>query len=297
VELVALIVPAVLVSSALVWWLLITTEGVYLGRRMVIWLYDLYARRYDRIKQYNPAWESATLGRPILRALLDVPAPMILDVATGTARLPLALFGQPAFNGYVIGLDYSRRMLAVAAEKLASIGHRAELIYQHAQKLPFDDATFDAVTCLEALEFMPNPDAVIGELVRVARPGALILITNRKGIEARLMPGKTQPRDALYAKLYDKFGLEEVAITAWQADYEQVWAFKPGDLIPAPDHGLEVLLRCPGCGQRTLARTDDSPPRLICAECAARIPIGADGVVEYAQAALVSADHAVIPQV
>ena len=280
-----MILPAVLVGSALVWWLLITTEGVYLGRRAVIWLYDLYARRYDRIKQYNPAWEAATLGRPILRALLDVPAPMILDVATGTARLPLALFGQPTFNGYVIGLDYSRRMLTVAAEKLAPIGHRVELIYQHAQKLPFDDATFDAVTCLEALEFMPDPGAVIAELVRVARPGALILITNRKGIEARLMPGKTQSRDVLSAKLYERFGLAEVAITAWQVDYEQVWAFMPGDLIPAPDHGLQALLHCPGCGKRTLSRSDDAPAHLICAECAAQVPIGADGVVEYAHAA------------
>lgn len=290
-ELLVLLIPAVLVGSALIWWLLITTEGVYLGRRTVVWLYDLYARRYDRIKQYNPAWEAATLGRPILRALLDVPAPMILDVATGTARLPLALFGQPTFNGYVIGLDYSRRMLAVAAEKLAPVGHRAELIYQHAQKLPFDDATFDAVTCLEALEFMPNPDAVIAEIVRVARPGALILITNRKGIEARLMPGKTQSRDVLSAKLYERFGLEEVAITAWQVDYEQVWAFKPGDLIPAPDHGLEALLHCPTCGKRTLSRSGDVPSRLVCAECAARIPIGADGVVDYARATPVSDDQ------
>ncbi len=291
-----MILPAVLVGSALVWWLLITTEGVYLGRRAVIWLYDIYARRYDRIKQYNPAWEAATLGRPILRALLDVPAPMILDVATGTGRLPLALFGQPTFNGYVIGLDYSRRMLTVAAEKLVPIGHRAELIYQHAQKLPFDDATFDAVTCLEALEFMPSPDAVIAELLRVARPGALILITNRKGIEARLMPGKTQPRDALSAKLHERFGLDEVAITAWQVDYEQVWAFMPGDLIPAPDHGLQVLLHCPGCGQRTLSRSDDAPPRLVCTECAAQIPIGADGVVEYAHAAPADGDQGQPPR-
>src|SRR5258707_13553606 len=121
---IALAVIALIFGGICLWWLLITTEGVYLGRGVVVWLYDVYARRYDRIKQYNPAWESATLGRPLLRALLDIPAPLVLDVATGTARLPLAIFGQPAFNGYVIGLDYSRRMLHVAAEKVAPIGFR-----------------------------------------------------------------------------------------------------------------------------------------------------------------------------
>src|SRR5258708_38771082 len=212
---IALAVIALIFCGICLWWLLITTEGVYLGRRVVVWLYDVYARRYDRIKRYDLAWESATLGRPMLRALLDIPAPLVLDVATGTARRPLALFRQPAFNGYVIGLDYSRRMLAVAAHTVAPIGFRMTLIYQPAQKLPFDDNTFDAVTCLEALEFMPDPDAVIAELIRVARPGALILLTNRKGIEAKLMPGKTVPRTEIAERLRRRFGLEDVNVMVW----------------------------------------------------------------------------------
>src|SRR5258708_39670775 len=153
---IAVIVIIVLAVGGLLWWLLITTEGVYLGRRVVVWLYDVYARRYDRIKQYNPAWESATLGRPLLRALLDIPAPLVLDVATGTARLPLAMFGQPAFNGYVIGLDYNRRMLSIAAGKVAPLGFRGPPAYQHAQNLPFDVNTFDVVTRMEEVEFMPE---------------------------------------------------------------------------------------------------------------------------------------------
>ncbi len=281
---IALAVIALIFGSICLWWLLITTEGVYLGRRVVVWLYDVYARRYDRIKRYDLAWESATLGRPMLRALLDIPAPLVLDVATGTARLPLALFGQPAFNGYVIGLDYSRRMLAVAAHKVAPIGFRMTLIYQPAQKLPFDDNTFDAVTCLEALEFMPDPDAVIAELIRVARPGALILLTNRKGIEAKLMPGKTVPRTEIAERLRRRFGLEDVNVMVWQMDYDQVWALKPGDPTPAPEHNLEAVLRCPGCGRHELIRVADKQPALLCTYCETRISIGIDNVIEYADA-------------
>lgn len=277
-----LIIVVTVILVGLAWWLLITTEGVYLGRRAVIGLYDLYARRYDHIKQYNSAMEAATLGRPLLRALLDIPAPMVLDVATGTGRLPLALFGQPAFNGYVIGLDYSRQMLAMAAPKVAPLGHRVELIHQDAQRLPFEDDTFDAVTCLEALEFMPDPDRVLGELIRVTRPGGLILITNRKGPDARLMPGKTQSSEGLVAKLHSRFGLDEVVRLVWQVDYDQVWAYKPGDSAPTPDHGLAALLCCPKCGRRSLSRSADR--RMVCNTCATQIPIGTDGVVEYARA-------------
>jgi ubiquinone/menaquinone biosynthesis C-methylase UbiE len=276
-----LIVLIIAILLGLAWWLLVTTEGVYLGRRVVIWLYDVYASRYDNIKKYDPPWESATLARPILHALLEIPAPMVLDVATGTARLPLTLFGQPVFNGYVIGLDYSRRMLTVAAEKVDHIGHRVELIYQPAQHLPFPDSTFDAVTCLEALEFMPDPDAVLAELVRVARPGALILITNRKGVDARLMPGKTWTANEILHRLTDRYGLEEVRVIPWQIDYDQVWAYKPGDQTPAPDHGLEAVLQCPSCKQRALIRTENS---LLCTDCEKRVPIGADGVIEYVNA-------------
>ena len=281
---IALIVCILIFGGAFVWWLLITTEGVYLGRRVVIWLYDVYARRYDRIKKYDPAWEAATLGRPVFRALLDIPAPLILDVATGTGRLPLAIFGQPAFNGYIIGLDFSRQMLTVAAQKVEPIGHRVNLIYQTAQKLPFDDNTFDAVTCLEALEFMPDSDAVIAEIVRVARPGALILLTNRKGVEARLMPGKTRPRTKMAEHLGKRVGLEDIKLMVWQMDYDQIWALKPGNPTPAPDHSLEVLLRCPRCGEHDFIRTTGGQAALVCSNCETRIPIGADGVIEYANA-------------
>ncbi len=285
-SLVVLAVSLILLIGLLAWWLFIITEGVYLGRRIVTWLYDVYARRYDRIKQYIPSWESATLSRPLLTALRRVPAPLVLDVATGTARLPLALFGQPAFNGHVIGLDYSRRMLAEAARKVAPIGFRINLIHQDAMKLPFDNSTFDAVTCLEALEFMPDAHVVISELVRVTRPGGLLLLTNRKGSEARMMPGKTQPTVAFAAYLRDQYKLEGVTVDIWQMDYDLVWAVKAGKSPVAPDHSLEAILRCPRCGKRALIRTSGEGSALCCTECEARIAFGSDGVIEYAASSL-----------
>lgn len=278
--LIALVVLALL--GLFLWWLLVTTEGVYLGRRVVVWLYDVYARRYDRIKGYDTTIEAATIGRPVLHALIDVPAPLVLDVATGTARTHLALLGQPAFNGHVIGLDYSRKMLTMAAQKIAPFSHRAALIYQPAEALPFDDETFDAVLCLEALEFMDDDDVVVAELVRVLRPGGLLLITNRKGVQARLMPGKTQSGKTAVERLTRRFGMEPVILHPWQVEYDLIWAFKANEAPPAPEHALEAILRCPGCGKRCLQRTDNA--HLTCIQCATQVPVGADGVIEYANA-------------
>lgn len=285
----ALIVLCVIGAA---WYLLITTEGVYLGRRVVIWLYDLYARRYDAIKKFDPEWDQTALVEPLLAALDDqgvAPArrPLVLDVATGTARLPLALLASPAFDGYVIGLDYSRRMLEVAAEKLGAApdAARARLLYQDARRLPFDDNTFDAVTCLEALEFMPDQNTVIAELVRVARPGGVILLTNRKG--RHLMPFKTQRSARLAERLVERFGLDAVRVEAWQVDYEQVWACKPG--APPPHGGAEggpdlwTLLRCPCCREKALIPLEAG--QVVCTACEARTRRARKGtyaVIEYA---------------
>jgi len=65
----------------------------------------------------------------------------------------------------VIGLDLSRRMLREGIGATAQFADRLTLIWQDAEDLPFRDDTFDAVACLEALEFMPH-------LCRYCRNGA-----------------------------------------------------------------------------------------------------------------------------
>jgi hypothetical protein len=103
---------------ALGYYLLVTTEGVFLGKRVVIWLYDLTAHKYDDIKGFDPLDERFSVARPIVNGLAN-PHGKVLDVATGTGRVPVALASDPAFHGLVVGLDPSRKMLDQAARKLA----------------------------------------------------------------------------------------------------------------------------------------------------------------------------------
>lgn len=214
-----------------IWWLLIETEGVYLGKRAVIWLYDLYARRYDRIKQFDDYSDQLLLAEPLLDRLAPRADPLILDVATGAGRLPMLMAGNGRFEGHVIGLDYSRKMLDVAAAKIMRdrFGAFISLARGDAMDLPFPDGAFDAATCLESLEFFPDPAAALAEMARVLRPGGLLLTTNR--INTRWMPGRTASRQQI-AQILDDCGMLSIEFEVWQEDYDKVWARKAGVSAP-----------------------------------------------------------------
>ncbi len=270
--------------TALLHWQLNLAEGVYLGRRVVIWLYDRFAPRYDAVKQFSARDEAWFLGEPLARTLQSVTTSLVLDVATGTARLPLALFRQPDFTGRVVALDLSRRMLHQAALNTAAYRDRLTLLWQDATWLPFSDAVFDAVTCLEALEFLPDAHATLSEMARVLRPGGSILITNRIGSGVRWMPGRTMSRQAL-TELLESLSLRNVRFAVWQVDYDIAWARKRFT-EPVPDSGwaaaipsgtLSAFLRCPRCAGSPLARHDCV---FYCDACDSRYPISNDGVVE-----------------
>jgi len=212
----------------LLYWLLIVTEGVYLGRRLVVWMYDITAHRYDRIKQFDADAERFLVIRPLLFRMSQS-APIILDVATGTGRLPVFLFEEATFNGRVIGLDASSRMLAYARSKLSDYRHRASLVQQTAADLPFADSGFNAVTCLEALEFFPDDTVALQEMIRVLRPGGTLLVTRRRGWEAKTFVGRFRDRETFEAHL-TSLGLAEVESLLWQIEYDLVFACKPEEI-------------------------------------------------------------------
>jgi ubiquinone/menaquinone biosynthesis C-methylase UbiE len=263
-----------LLAAAFGYWLFVITEGMYLGQRVVTWLYDASAARYDAIKQYDPDMEATFLGRPLSTVLKSVPAPLVLDVGTGTGRLPGALLQQPTFRGQIVGIDASGRMLRGAADRLAGHEHRTTLIWRDARRLPFPDGVFDAVTCLEMLEFTPDPRAQLTEAVRALRPGGVLVTTRRRGWQARLMPGKFYSADAFRA-LLTSLGIEHVEIQAWQMDYDLVWGVKARREPSVVRHRLDVLI-CPKCAS---AQWTEGEKGLQCGVCRTRYCV-AHGIID-----------------
>jgi ubiquinone/menaquinone biosynthesis C-methylase UbiE len=275
-----LILPFLVLLGLFLYWQLIIAEGAYLGRRVVALLYDLVARRYNNIKQYMPETDEQYLSRPLVLSLVGTPHPLVLDVATGTSRLPLTLCQQPLFDGQIMAVDNARRMLHEATNYVAAYRDRVTWVWQHAVPLPFAADTFDAVTCLEALEFMPSTPQALQECVRVLKPGGLLVVTNRVGSGRRFMPGKTFSQEKFEA-LLQTLGQSEVTTQVWQIDYDLVWSIKPGADRPLgilngyPLNPID-LLRCPQCA----GNLDQAENSLICRSCGRHYPIGADGVIE-----------------
>jgi ubiquinone/menaquinone biosynthesis C-methylase UbiE len=214
----------------LIWWLFIRTEGVYLGKRVVIWLYDIYATRYDGIVQHDDIEEHLHLAIPIMRHIYPETQPLILDVATGTGRIPLALCQHAAFEGKIYAFDLSSGMLKQAVQKIADNHFEDYVSFGRAdgQKLPFADNSFDIVTCLEALEFMPQPETGLKELLRVLRPNGLLLTTRR--LNEPMMQTRLWSQEYM-TELLKSATAEKIEYEVWQYDYEKVWGIKSVQLI------------------------------------------------------------------
>jgi SAM-dependent methyltransferase len=271
---IAAAIAAAIALLAILYWQLVVAEGTYLGPRMVARTYDWIAGRYDAIKQFSPREESWFVAAPLLRALAGETAPLLLDVATGAGRLPMALLREH-FAGRIFGLDLSLGMLRRALAKLRPFGDQVRLIWQDAAHLPFDDGVFDAVTCLESIEFFADPVAALAEMVRVLRPEGVLMVSNRVGWEARLLPRRAISRSRFEQELA-RLGLRDVQVRPWQVSYDLALARKEGQRAGggAEEQALEALLRCPACAGK-LTR---SLVALTCPACARSYPLR-DGIV------------------
>ena len=102
----------------------------------------------------------------------------ILDVCTGTADLALAYRRISDGAVPIVGADFCRPMLAVAARKCRRLGAagRVTLVEADALRLPFPDGMFQLVSVAFGLRNMADPDLGLAEMVRVCRPGGRVAV-------------------------------------------------------------------------------------------------------------------------
>jgi enediyne biosynthesis protein CalE5 len=99
------------------------------------------------------------------------PGMAILDIGCGSGYPALAAAAVVRPAGTVTAIDVSPKMLAVIASRTDANGlDNVELHEMDAEKLHFKDEAFDAVTCVCALMFSPDPERVVREARRVLKP-------------------------------------------------------------------------------------------------------------------------------
>jgi ubiquinone/menaquinone biosynthesis C-methylase UbiE len=136
--------------------------------------FDTTAEHYD--SRYDDSGRAGRLLRQRMRVtieLLDVPPGELLDVGMGTGRLCAEL---DRAGWRVSGVDLSPAMVAAARRRLPHLAER--LVEGPIERLPFDDASFDAVTATGVLEYATEdlPGAA-KELARVLRPDGVVVVS------------------------------------------------------------------------------------------------------------------------
>lgn len=100
-----------------------------------------------------------------------------LDVGCGTGRL-LSILARDPRAERLIGLDYSRAMIASLTEKVRRFGfqHRLHPLLGDSERLPLADAALDVVTCCNSFHHYPHQAQAVQEFHRVLRPGGLLIL-------------------------------------------------------------------------------------------------------------------------
>ncbi|GFO64905.1 methyltransferase [Geomonas paludis] len=115
----------------------------------------------------------------------------VLDVATGSADLPVALVEWARKNGIgiqVTAVDLNSRIVEIA-RKYATGYPEIKLLVADALQLPFRDHSFDVVLCSKTLHHMKEPEAVraMKEMLRVARRGFIVIDLRRSWVAYALI--------------------------------------------------------------------------------------------------------------
>lgn len=157
--------------------------------------YDHLPRMHDpAVRYFLPLWQlegrESTMREGYLRRLRldapelrDNPAPRLLEVSLGTG-VNVALVRQASEVGRRLdywGLELSPGMLSIGCERLSAAKEdQVRLVQGDAHTLPFATDSFDRVLHVGGIGGFRSPDAAMAEMVRVAKPGAIIVVVDEQ---------------------------------------------------------------------------------------------------------------------
>ncbi len=151
-------------------------------------MFAAIATRYDLLNHLlsgntDKRWRRLVVNR--LAANLAVDQARILDVACGTGDLSLALAG--AIQAQIVGVDFCRPMLDIAASKTSTRGFAIPFIEGDALRLPFRDQSFDGVSIAFGLRNLASFEGGLRELLRVLRPGGTVAVLEFSKPQSRIL--------------------------------------------------------------------------------------------------------------
>ena len=145
--------------------------------RRVREMFGSIAARYDLLNHLLSGNIDKRWRRLVAKALFAVLSnrnARVLDVACGTGDLSLTLY--QTGEARIVGLDFCRPMLNIAASKASRSGSTVPFIEGDALDLPFGDCSFEAATIAFGLRNLASVEAGFKELRRVLKPGGRLAV-------------------------------------------------------------------------------------------------------------------------
>jgi demethylmenaquinone methyltransferase / 2-methoxy-6-polyprenyl-1,4-benzoquinol methylase len=141
------------------------------GNEFAVELFSGLPRRYDALAEVLSFAQNARWRHELVARIAVHRPSSILDVATGTAGVAIALAS--ATDARITGVDISHAMLERGRQRVAKAGLADRITLQpaRAESVPFPPQSFDAVSFTYLLRYVADPAATVAELARVLRPG------------------------------------------------------------------------------------------------------------------------------
>ncbi|PWT75738.1 MAG: bifunctional demethylmenaquinone methyltransferase/2-methoxy-6-polyprenyl-1,4-benzoquinol methylase UbiE [Bacteroidetes bacterium] len=199
-------------------------------------MFDRIAFRYDFLNRFLSGGIDIYWRKKAISELLNCNHQFVLDVATGTADMPI-MMAKYLHPQKITGIDLSEGMLQVGRKKIASsnLEQLIELERGDCENLPFEDECFDAVTVAFGVRNFENLEKGLREMRRVLKKGGRLVILEF-----------SKPKNPLFKKMcnfYFKFitpGFGKIFSRnkeAYQYLDESVQAFPEGEEL------IEILLQ------------------------------------------------------
>ena len=135
---------------------------------------------------FSPGWRKwddivmnflSPIGKEMIRLIHPQDEQLILDIAGGTGEPGLSI-AKKLRKGKVVITDIAAGMLEIAKENASRRGiTNVDTVVCDVSELPFDDNSFDAITCRMGFMFFPDMELAAREMVRVLKPGGTITVS------------------------------------------------------------------------------------------------------------------------
>lgn len=145
-------------------------------KKQVEQMFDNISENYDRLNRVISLGTDQSWRRKLIEIVKSTHPEKILDVATGTGDLAIALADSSAKK--IVGLDISAGMLKVGQQKIDAkkLNKKIEMVQADSEDLPYEDNYFDAITVAFGVRNFEHLDKGLQEINRVLKPGGIFVV-------------------------------------------------------------------------------------------------------------------------